>query len=104
MKVRYLGERKIEYGGRQYQPGSIIDIEDMSTINTNMFEYVPKTKANLELRKVRDLLKKVESDINDLKAYQKQYKDREDEILNDMGKLTPKTEKTSVKDIKNKVD
>lgn len=95
MKVRYLGERKIEYGGRQYQPGSIIDIKDETKINMNMFEYVPKTKANIELRKVRDLLKKLESDMDDLKAYHKQYKDREAELLNDKNKSTP------VKDTKN---
>jgi hypothetical protein len=102
MKVRYTDKGKYEYEGRQYLSGSIIDFKekDIDRLDMNRFEYVPKTKANIELRKVRDLLKTIEADIDDLKAYHKQYKDRESKLLNDMNKLNVVTEKIPVKDIK----
>lgn len=107
MKVRYIDKGKYEYKGRQYPSGSVIDFKEMDLVllDMNRFEYVPKTKATVELRKVRVLLKKIESDLDDLKAYHKQYKDRETELINEMKiptvdtKSVPKDKKIIKKEV-----
>jgi hypothetical protein len=69
----------------------------MNGLNLNKFEYVEKTKSNIELRRVRELLKQIESDLNDLKQFQKQYKDRESALLKSMTPVSPKIDNKKTK-------
>jgi len=99
MKVRYKGINKIEYNGRQYHNGDIMDIKDLSEMNMKQFEYISQNKVHIEFGEVHGLITKIETEIEKLNDYLKELKTREKGLLTKLKKTQLKETQTKDKEV-----
>ena len=132
MKVRYKKKGKVEYDGREYHQWDVIEVDDFSRINPNDFEFILESKKNIELQKIKEMIKQLEKELKErtvsleayktkeksllddklktlekelkeLNSYYKEYKDREDALLKELG-LSVKEETKETKKTKKEVE